>query len=176
MATATEQQFNEIQEFDFNNLSLKNIKYMEKFIKEWKYTRKANSNRKVDAGTAAYRNLTEDEKNEFIENEFSNKTKYPEDKYKNVYLAFRKYYKDTHETDNLIDNDTQPPNNDAEKLLDNNSESESDFEVKPKVKSSKSENKDKTSKKKKNKKKNKKPTPEKYIIDSDENDSNSDSD
>ena len=199
MATTTEQHFNEIQEFEFNSLSLKNIKYMEQFIKEWKTSRKANSNRKVDAGTAAYRNLTEDEKNEFIENEFSNKDKYPEDKYKNVYLAFRKYYKDTQETDNLIDNDTQQAINDAEKLLDNDSDSDSDSKVKPKVKSSKTKksSKDKSSKKKRGKKKSKKVTnttlsvsdiesasesdeetkivnTKKCIIDSDESDSDSD--
>ena len=137
MATTTEQQFNEIQEFEFDSLSLKNIKYMEHFIKEWKTSRKANSNRKVDAGTAAYRNLTEDEKNEFIENEFSDKDKYPEDKYKNVYLAFRKHYKDTHTEDNLIDNDTQKAINNAEKLLDNDSDSDSDSKVKLTVKPSK---------------------------------------
>ena len=136
MASTLEQQFKDIQEFDFDSLSLKNIKYIKKFIKEYESLRKTNSNRKVDAGTTAYRNLTEDEKNEFIENEYSNKTKYPEDKYKNVYLAFRKYYKDTHETEHLIDNDTQKAINDAEKLLDNNSDSgsnsNSDSEVKKK--------------------------------------------
>lgn len=195
MATTIEQQFEKIQEFVFDSLIPKDIKYIEQFIKEWKSTRKANSNRKVDAGTAAYRNLTEDEKNEFIENEFSDKDKYPEDKYKNVYLAFRKYYKDTHTEDNLIDNDTQKAINNAEKLLDNDSDSDSKVKSKP-SKTQKSSEK-KSLKKKKGTKKSKKVTnttlsvsdiesesesdeetkivnTKKCIIDSDESDSDSD--
>tara|TARA_Y100000389_G_scaffold194585_1_gene224803 strand:- start:251 stop:883 length:633 start_codon:yes stop_codon:yes gene_type:complete len=160
MENTLKQLFNEIQKLKFDSLSTQDIKNIEQFIKKLKISRKTNSNRKIDAGTIAYRNLTEDEKNEFIENEFSNKDKYPVKQYKNVYLAYRKFYKDTHIEDNLIDNDTQQAINDAEKILDNNSDSDSDSKVKSTVKLSKTKNssKDKSLKKKQGKKKSKKVT------------------